>query len=64
MSRTTRKRAAQIVLSTGRFWLRRPKGSKQALSTGARSVPPNDWDDLMLSHEVIRALSRMRKDAR
>ena len=53
------------VPNTGRrhhgHCFRRPRGAIQALREGARSVPPDAWDDLQFAHGWSKNWKRHRK---
>jgi hypothetical protein len=59
MSQTRR---VDLTMVRGRksVWVRKPRGKKRALSTGARAVPPSSWDDLGIGGEAVRQARRRR----
>ena len=56
MSRT--KRADLAKVQGQGVWMRKPRGKKRALQSGARAVPPSAWDDISVGAEAVRQARR------
>lgn len=60
MSRTRRADLGKVRGGKS-VWMRKPRGHKQALQTGARAVPPSAWEDVNVGAEAVRQAQRARR---